>query len=89
MTDDELLMSLYDKNIKQFVKDNEGEFHICIKLDDTFLRICRDRIIEGKKKYGDDWHYKDCLKELEAEKYDIINYLILNACQEDYHNSVK
>jgi hypothetical protein len=69
--------------VKAYKKHMEGEIHICIKLDEAFLRTCRDRIIEGHRKYGNDWRTKDNLKEIEYEKFDIFNYSILHCCQEE------
>jgi len=82
----EELLYYYDPLVKEMVEKRNGVFQIILKLDENFLKICRERIIKGNLQYGDDWKTKDNLKELDEEKYDIWNYLALHACQKKYRN---
>lgn len=78
------LLALYKRKVRDFISHNGIMLKVEIEITPEFYRICENRIIEGHKKYGNDWTKKDCLKELEYEKYDIFNYLILDACQKEW-----
>lgn len=73
----------YDHQVKEYLKA-KNFIHITITLDEKFLKDARDRIIEGHKKYGEDWISKDNLKEMYAEQLDLFNYPRIDEAQEEY-----
>ena len=75
------LMDYYDIEVDKFLKNNGRDFIIRIDLTDNFLNDARKRIVAGHKKYKTDWKWKNNIKEIEFEKLDILNYLLLNNCQ--------
>jgi hypothetical protein len=77
----DFLLKLYKEETDKFIKANNGRITITIELTPEFLKTCESRIIEGHSKYGDDWRYKDNLKERDAETFDYFNYTILDACK--------
>lgn len=78
------LLNLYRAEVRNYLLDHNRLLIITIKVDDKFLKECEDRIIEGHKKYGDDWKSKDCIREIDFEKFDIFNYKMLDGCQKRY-----
>jgi len=78
------LLKRYDDEVNKHLKSKGRFFTINIELTPNFLQTCRLRIVEGHKKYGDDWKTKDCLREAEFEKYDLFNYPILDKLQKAY-----
>ena len=74
----------YHKHTHKLQKECSGIWQVVIELDPDFLEVCEDRIIEGRQKYGDDWKYKDCLKEQMCEVYDHFNYAVLDRMQKEY-----
>ena len=75
------LLKMYREEIKKFTEANAGEVVIRIPLTPEFLKVCEERIIRGHEQYGDDWKYKDSLKERDMELFDYVNYTILDACK--------
>ena len=67
------LLSYYDK----FAAIEKKKFEL-------FQKKARQRIIEGHKKYGEDWKEKDNIAEIEFERLDIYNYEILDKCQRSF-----
>ena len=80
------LLPLYDKKVKEHLDQHSRYYRITIELTPKFLAAARERIIEGHKKYGDDWQTKDNIKEIHWEKLDIFNYDKLNECQKEWKN---
>ena len=78
------LLPLYDKKVKEHIKKHGRTYTMTVKLTPEFLKYCRARIIEGHKKYGNDWVTKDCLLERLYERYDDFNYTILDKCQMEH-----
>jgi len=83
------LLTYYYKARAKFLKEYGGEYFIRIPLTFEFLKECEQRIVEGHKKYSTDWITKDNIKEIEFEKKDIVNYLLLDACQKRFLDKCK
>lgn len=83
------LLRLYRKEVKKHIETQGKLYTINIYLDKDFLRACEERIIAGHKKYGDDWKRKDNLKEIDFEKFDIFNYMILDRVQREWKKNKK
>lgn len=75
------LLKLYDKKVDEYLKDNGRVYHFNVVLTSDFLKVCRERIISGHERYGDDYKTKDNLMEANYEMYDLFNYLMLDAIQ--------
>jgi len=75
------LLTLYDKEVRRFLRRHPTSYSVTIHLSPSFLKTCRTRIVEGHKKYGSDWKDKDNIKERDAEVFDHFNYTILDKCQ--------
>ena len=80
------LFSLYDRKVKE---DKRKYIIIKVELTPEFKKTCRERIVEGHKKYGNDWIHKNNLAELELEKYDVYNYEKLDECQREYRRTTR
>jgi len=86
------LLVLYRAEVKKYLMNHNKTVIVTLTLDDKFLKECESRIVEGHKKYGNDYRTKDCLREIDFEKFDIFNYKMLDECQKSYlnkKNSVK
>lgn len=83
------LLTYYYEARQGFMQEHGKGYFIRIPLTPDFLRTCEERIIEAHKKYGTDWITKNNIQEIEFEKYDIINYLLLDMCQKKYIASLK
>lgn len=77
----DLLLKLYREEVEKFKEANGGKITLTIELTPEFLKTCEERIIAGHASYGDDWRYKDNLKERDAETFDYFNYTILHVCK--------
>ncbi len=83
------LIPLYDKKVKEYLDQHSKYYRITIELTPEFLKQARNRIIEGHKTYGDDYKYKDNIKEIYYEQLDILNYTMLDLIQKDLKNENK
>ena len=83
------LLPLYRKKVKEHLDKIGRSIHMEFNLDRKFLDACDRRIVEGHKKYGEDYKYKNNIKEMEYEQMDIFNYYILEECQREYTNQTK
>jgi len=77
------LLPLYHKKVKEHLDSVGPNVHMEFKLDKWFLDACESRIVEAHKKYGEDYKYKDNIKEMKYEQMDILNYFILDQIQKE------
>ena len=78
------LLELYHEEVRKYLANHNKMILIPMLLDEKFLQECERRIIAGHKKYGNDWKKKDCIREINFEKFDIFNYKMLDGCQKTY-----
>ena len=80
------LLPLYRKKVKEHLDKIGHKVHIEFDLDKEFLDTCEKRIVEGHRRYGEDWQTKNNEDELNQELFDIFNYHILGECQREHYN---